>query len=827
MRYPIGDALNPSGSRFFLTTVQIRVNLALWMSEFIDRTVWLRTPRETSMKRGWILVLLLVFACGLLFPAEEGHSAVLGGVEVPGFVGYVPNEIVVKIDESILSRMKGAKLQQGRTGVIGLDELGKRFDVSSIVQQFPGAKKRKYRGRAIHLAGWHKMRFSEKFDVKSVIKAYKAIPGVIDAQPIGIHAVLESLPNDTDFADQWHLHQNSDVDMDAPEAWDIETGNSDITVAILDSGVRYYHKDLGGTDAAPSDPSSVSGNMWMNPGEVAGNGIDDDGNGFVDDWIGWDFVDGVSDCWAGEDCATQDNDPRDFNGHGTHVAGLVSALNNNGYATASPAGGWGNGTLGRIDDGVNIMPLRIGWSGRYFVFFEVGFVRMDFAAQAFRYAADQGAKLVNSSWGSSNTGGLGDAIDYYLDSGGLIFKAAGNDNSQSADYMSSRNDVISISATDIDDCKADFSNFGSWVDISSSGTDIWSLYHSHDDPENDYTAPLTGTSMASPLALGVAALIWSQNPSLAATEVEQRLYDSADDIDVLSCNASFAGQLGAGRVNAFNAVNAAAPTIRADFRAGSPTSGCTPLTVVFEDLSSGEVETWGWDFGTGETSTDQNPTHQYMNPGTYTVALTVTGPGGSDTETKTGYVVVASPPDASFSGSSTSGDAPLTVGFTDGSTGNPTSWEWDFGDGRTSLNQNPSHEYLAPGTYTVTLTVTNACDSDTQTQVDYITVKEPAQQTMRVESVAVSKENFFGVIFRGNASVRIVDQGGSPVSGATATGSWPGGATDTDQLTTNSNGEGTAVSNWSFGDTEFTFCVNSVTKSGFVWDTVETCGTTP
>jgi PKD repeat protein len=167
----------------------------------------------------------------------------------------------------------------------------------------------------------------------------------------------------------------------------------------------------------------------------------------------------------------------------------------------------------------------------------------------------------------------------------------------------------------------------------------------------------------------------------------------------------------------------ASPT--ADF-SGTPTSGSAPLTVSFTDSSTGSPTGWSWDFGDGTTSTAQNPDHTYALPGTYSVSLTATNAGGSDTKTLTDYITVSAPasPTADFSASPTSGDAPLAVSFTDSSTGSPTSWSWDFGDGTTSTAQNPDHTYTSPGTYTVSLTASNVTGSDTKTRTDYISVTE-------------------------------------------------------------------------------------------------------
>jgi hypothetical protein len=229
----------------------------------------------------------------------------------------------------------------------------------------------------------------------------------------------------------------------------------------------------------------------------------------------------------------------------------VSAINDNGEAVASPAGGWG---LEPTANGVQIMSLRIGWSA-IDVIFEVGLVEMDHAAEALYYAADNGARIASCSWGSGDTGGLGAATDYFLANGGMIFKAAGNGGNEIADYMAGRSDVITVAATDQNDCKASFSSYGNWVDISAPGVDIWSLFHYSADPVGDYVTTMDGTSMSAPLAASVAALIWSQHPDWTASQVKQKLLDSVDPIDSFICNTAYAGKLGTGRINAYRAVS--------------------------------------------------------------------------------------------------------------------------------------------------------------------------------------------------------------------------------------------------------------------------------
>jgi len=167
----------------------------------------------------------------------------------------------------------------------------------------------------------------------------------------------------------------------------------------------------------------------------------------------------------------------------------------------------------------------------------------------------------------------------------------------------------------------------------------------------------------------------------------------------------------------------------ADF-SGNPTNGVVPLTVYFTDLSTNNPTSWSWDFGDTGTSGAENPSHEYTAVNTYTVALTATNAEGQDTETKVDYITVTSagqPPVADFIGSPTNGTVPLTVDFADQSTNSPTSWSWDFGDTGTSGAQNPSHEYTAVDSYTVSLTATNSYGQDTETKVDYITVTSAGQ----------------------------------------------------------------------------------------------------
>ncbi|AKJ38402.1 PKD domain-containing protein [Methanosarcina barkeri] len=188
-------------------------------------------------------------------------------------------------------------------------------------------------------------------------------------------------------------------------------------------------------------------------------------------------------------------------------------------------------------------------------------------------------------------------------------------------------------------------------------------------------------------------------------------------------------ELGVTGPSYFNLANAVLEVTRvtssmANFSA-DVVNGNSPLTVQFTDTSTGTPTNWTWDFGDGKTSTEQNPTHIYKSEGNYTVKLTVSNSLGSDSEEKIGYITVGSAvlaPEANFNSNVTSGNAPLTVQFKDESTNTPTSWEWNFGDGKTSTEQNPSHTYETVGTYTVNLTAMNYGGSNDTTKTDYITV---------------------------------------------------------------------------------------------------------
>jgi len=230
-------------------------------------------------------------------------------------------------------------------------------------------------------------------------------------------------------------------------------------------------------------------------------------------------------------------------------------------------------------------------------------------------------------------------------------------------------------------------------------------------------SPKVEANLYGQLSAEARAIDWELNEGFSAgVGVEMRIWNhtlfdfTANVIDLKYAIAQ--GTIGEGN----------APVV--DF-SGLPLTGDAPLTVQFTDLSTNNPTSWLWDFGDGNSSTQQNPSHLYSQPGTYTVILSGTNNNGTDSKVKSNYIQVngtGSSPVADFSATPLSGQAPLTVSFTDLSTNNPTSWNWDFGDGGTSSQQNPTHTYTNEGNYTVSITATNDNGFDVETKFDYINI---------------------------------------------------------------------------------------------------------
>ena len=341
-----------------------------------------------------------------------------------------------------------------------------------------------------------KLRFSEDIDPVKLAEEYEKSPYVEYAEPNYIYRVF-SVPNDPFFHLQWSLNQSMDHDIDAPEAWNLTTGRGDIVIAVIDTGVNYSHPDL-------------AGNIWINEDEIPGNSTDDDGNGYVDDYHGWDFV-------------NEDNEPLDDSGHGTHCAGIIGAVGNNSIGISG------------ICWNCRIMPVKC--------FNESDFGSLDDIIDGIHYAADNGADIISMSWGFNEySSALEDALNYAYSKGCLLIAAAGNDNTCMKMYPAAYNNVIAVSATDEFDEKANFSNYGYWVDVSAPGTDILSTLL--DGTYGNYS----GTSMACPHVAGIAGLILSKNAGLNQSQISTILKSAVDPVNS-------AKYIGTGRVNAYEAVS--------------------------------------------------------------------------------------------------------------------------------------------------------------------------------------------------------------------------------------------------------------------------------
>lgn len=329
-----------------------------------------------------------------------------------------------------------------------------------------------------------------------------------------------AVSNDPSFGQLWGLSNTGqsgglrDADIDAPEAWDITTGSRSVVVAVIDTGIDYTHRDL-------------AANAWRNPGEVAGDGLDNDGNGFVDDVYGWDF-------------ANNDADPLDDQGHGTHVAGTIGAVGNN-----------GTGVVG-VSWNVSIIGLKfLGANGSGSTSGAVAAINY-----ATRMRRDFGINIVatNNSWGGGGSStSLRDAIAAGGQAGILFVAAAGNEStnidatpSYPASYTSDA--LISVAATDRSNNLASFSNYGATgVDLAAPGVSIYSTVR------NNSYATYSGTSMATPHVTGTVALMAAANPQATAAQIRSAVLSTAVPV------ASLAGKVATGGLlNAAAAVQAIA-----------------------------------------------------------------------------------------------------------------------------------------------------------------------------------------------------------------------------------------------------------------------------
>lgn len=489
-----------------------------------------------------------------------------------------------------------------------LKTLSPSFSITGISKPFFAAK------GSDELLRTYVISFSNYGATEQLISALKSTGAVELAERVPVMKTSLT-PNDytpTGNPSQWFLAK-----INAPAAWDVFSSGSTVAVAVVDNAMQTNHPDL-------------SANMYVNAGEVANNGIDDDNNGFVDDVTGYDIADG-------------DNNPNPLNttfNHGTHCSGLVSARTNNGVGISS------------IGFSVKIIPVKATSNDSDPTGIDAGYAGIV-------YAVNTKARVISCSWGGGGSSVTEQAvINYAWSRNCIIVAAAGNDNVSTQNYPGAYNNVYCVAATDNSDAKAGFSNYGSWVDISAPGQTIRSTL-----PGSSY-GNMSGTSMATPIVAGLCGLMLSKSPYLTPTQVLNCITTTAATLTTSG--------MGAGRINASAAMNCAAsatlpqPTVNFS---SNVTSTCPGVPVQFNDQTYYQPTSWSWTFagGTPSTSTAQNPSVTYAAAGTYSVQLVATNANGSGTKIKTSYITVSGPT-----------VLPLVEGFTSTSFP-PAGWsEYDF-----------------------------------------------------------------------------------------------------------------------------------------------------
>ena len=434
------------------------------------------------------------------------------------------------VSGELLIKFKNEPLGNRPFNMPPIKRLNDRFGMVKIEKIFPSANlppdisyQRSpvgYQISANELSRWYKVILPDGVDISSLIEEYQNNPEIEFVEPNYMYKIA-AVPNDSyhnsegtwgqSYQDLWGLYK-----IYAEDGWDIETGSDEVVVAVVDTGLDSGHQDI------------VS-NLWVNEDEIPGNYIDDDGNGYVDDINGWNFV-GVS------------GNLKDGHGHGTHVAGIIAATGNNGIGISGLS--WNS----------RVMALKSLNDDGYGITGDL--------AKGIRYAVDNGARVINMSWGGRAVSQLiTDALDYAYGKGCVLIIAAGNSNSDASEFFPANyNNAITVAATDSLDVKASFSNYGSVVDVCAPGVDILSLRAEDTDMYKDnahtvgyYYYRASGTSMATPYVSGLAALILSRNPDFSHDEVTLAIIYSTDDLGIEGKDIDY----GHGRINVYKALETA------------------------------------------------------------------------------------------------------------------------------------------------------------------------------------------------------------------------------------------------------------------------------
>ena len=544
-------------------------------------------------------ILLLIVFLLFSFPSHDSLAQIHPSTQSISYT--TPHELIVRLHAS--------------ASQADFQALNERFGAVSVEPICSPATRT---GQGAKLRRTYLVRLPSGWDVASIREKYARSRIVEAVAPNRLSRSLgeQILPNDPRFLEQWNL-QN----INMPAAWAIERGDPRIIIAVVDSGIDLTHEDL-------------RAQLWQNVREIPNNGRDDDNNGYVDDINGWDFSDAPTLPGHG-DYTDRDNDPSDETGHGTHVSGILAASANNGIGVAGIA--WG----------CRIMPLRAG----FVVATGSAFLQNDDVSAAIVYAADNGAKAINMSWGDTvDAFVIHDAVEYAYHRGCVLVGAAGNSHAVGALYPAALKTVIAVAATAQNNALSFVSNFGASIDIAAPGEAILSTQH-----DSNYGL-LAGTSMAAPHVSGVAALLLSYRPDLSNEDIRRTLAATATPIpsDRL---------VGAGVINAEAALTSvgdltAEIVAPAHFDGGDPeiaimgtAAGSGFLTY---RLEFGRTEVPNWWFPIDELQQGQKfssilgrwETSQ-LEEGIYTIRLTVVGENRTTIRDKVVVWIDHSPPEIS------------------------------------------------------------------------------------------------------------------------------------------------------------------------------------
>ena len=404
-------------------------------------------------------------------------------------------------------------------------------------------------------------------NVLDTIDKLNMLPEVEYAEPDYIYKISD-VPNDDYYSDQYGLGL-----VNAPGVWDLNIDCSDVVVAVIDTGVLTSHSDL-------------AANIWTNPGEIPGDGKDNDNNGYIDDVHGWDFI-------------GKDNDPTDANGHGTHVAGIISAVTNNSRGVAS------------ISRNAKIVPLRVGDAN--------GYLSSSCIYEAIQYVKKMGIPIVNNSYGDTNYSfTVYNAINECKNS--LFLVAAcnyGKDNDVTPYYPAcyDSSNILTIAATQQDDTLWASSNYGvKSVDIAAPGRQIWSTYITSAG-RAAYTS-MSGTSMATPMAASTAAVIKAKHPYMTPEEIIEKMESTGDEIDALR------GKIKTGkRINAYEAVLLHAESVSLDKSVEVLYKGDT-LTIAASPFPDDTTDFVTWQSDNEDVAIVDHGIVTALNAGTATITAT-------------------------------------------------------------------------------------------------------------------------------------------------------------------------------------------------------------